>query len=601
MKKIIIGLLFLSFLISPLLAEAETASQMVDLDEEVQASELGVDDPGLLPGHPFYFFKDFGRNIRSFFTFDSLEKLKLESQFANEKLIELKKMIESDVNKKSIEKAVEAYQKKIQKTKEIAQKINKQSETSNEVKQFSEKFTQQQILHQKILENLENQVPENTFEKIKEARENHLDRFQEILTKIEGKDNIAKALDQALENLKGSQFKELKDIEILKEIKGKVSEETKEQIEEKVEERINILKNKLEEASSEDQEKFQEYIEKNNSNAQIYLNVIDNLKGRILSEDVKKVIENAREININKIKDRANNLNSTQIESEININKDLLEEVKILVLQNDLDQTTTPEIYDFIKNAEIDFNEAQEYLKNGNYFEAFGEIKSSQSLSTNIADLLKRVAGFQVATDTNEITCSNLEVPVCGTDEITYKNICEAQKVNAKIAYRGECQKEIQCAQEGEKVNRNPLLGSTEQRCCEGLEEFRLSKSYSVCELPSKEFECQTESDCPFSKNYEESKCIDGKCVIPETENEICIQIITFAQNEEGACEQFSSPCDVPNNWTIIESCEEEEIQLNDTVKQEKIELQNKIRKEQIEEAKEQIKNAIENIIDQQL
>jgi len=43
-------------------------------------------------------------------------------------------------------------------------------------------------------------------------------------------------------------------------------------------------------------------------------------------------------------------------------------------------------------------------------------------------------------------------------------------------------EKEIPCAKEGERVNRNPLLGPTDQKCYSGLIEVKVSKSYSVCE-----------------------------------------------------------------------------------------------------------------------
>ena len=51
-----------------------------------------------------------------------------------------------------------------------------------------------------------------------------------------------------------------------------------------------------------------------------------------------------------------------------------------------------------------------------------------------------------------------------------------------------DCQKEeeISCAKEGEKVNRNPLIGSTDKKCCQGLVEVRESKSYSVCKKAQK-------------------------------------------------------------------------------------------------------------------
>lgn len=46
---------------------------------------------------------------------------------------------------------------------------------------------------------------------------------------------------------------------------------------------------------------------------------------------------------------------------------------------------------------------------------------------------------------------------------------------------------EISCAKSGEKLNRNPLVGPTDGKCCQGLIEWRESKSYSVCLEPTSE------------------------------------------------------------------------------------------------------------------
>ncbi len=37
------------------------------------------------------------------------------------------------------------------------------------------------------------------------------------------------------------------------------------------------------------------------------------------------------------------------------------------------------------------------------------------------------------------------------------------------------------CKKEGEQVNRNPLIGPTDEVCCPGLKEIRVSKSYGIC------------------------------------------------------------------------------------------------------------------------
>ena len=42
--------------------------QDVELDENVEASDLEVSEPTLLPDSPFYFLKNWGREIRVFFS-----------------------------------------------------------------------------------------------------------------------------------------------------------------------------------------------------------------------------------------------------------------------------------------------------------------------------------------------------------------------------------------------------------------------------------------------------------------------------------------------------------------------------------------------------
>lgn len=43
---------------------------------------------------------------------------------------------------------------------------------------------------------------------------------------------------------------------------------------------------------------------------------------------------------------------------------------------------------------------------------------------------------------------------------------------------------EIDCGKEKERVNRNPLIGSTDKKCCPDLVEWRISKSFSICLKP---------------------------------------------------------------------------------------------------------------------
>lgn len=80
-------------------------------------------------------------------------------------------------------------------------------------------------MHEKILQKLEGQVPEQVLEKIKEAREQHLERFKEVMIKLQdNKDKIVEKIKNALQN--GDE----NNSEILDKIKEKMPEEVQQKI-----------------------------------------------------------------------------------------------------------------------------------------------------------------------------------------------------------------------------------------------------------------------------------------------------------------------------------------------------------------------------------
>ena len=205
---------------------------------DVTAQDLGVSDPILLPDSPLYFLKEWGRGIQSFFTLGQLKKTELEQKFANEKLIELKKLAEKGkVNSDILKKATDKYEKTIEKIKNRADKIKEDAAGNENVNKFLDKFTNQQVLHEKILQKLETQVPADVLEKIKEAREQHLEKFKDVMTKLENNnDKIAEKIKNALEN--GDE----RNSEILEKIKEKMPDNIKQKLEgikENVREKIN--------------------------------------------------------------------------------------------------------------------------------------------------------------------------------------------------------------------------------------------------------------------------------------------------------------------------------------------------------------------------
>lgn len=254
-----IGLLGMTTFIS--LAQGAGVTEEVELDEAVEAEDLEVSEPILLPDSPFYFLKNWVRRIQTFFAFRPIAKAELRLRFASEKLLEVRKLAQKIKDPEIIKKAAENYEGEIEGIKKVADKIKGKATENSEVGKFLDKFTKHQILHQKILEKLEGQVPEKAFQKIKEARERHLQRFGEVMQKLEDKTKIGERLKKNLEILNTNNFRHLKNLEILKKLEEKVPEQAKDSIRTARENILGKLKEKLGQMAPAAREKLEEAIE----------------------------------------------------------------------------------------------------------------------------------------------------------------------------------------------------------------------------------------------------------------------------------------------------------------------------------------------------
>jgi len=82
------------------------------------------------------------------------------------------------------------------------------------------------------------------------------------MLKLEDTDKLPERLETNLEKVEGSKYKNFKNLEILLELAEKVPEQAKEAIQKAQENSLKRLKGDLEKMSSEDQEKFKDYLDK---------------------------------------------------------------------------------------------------------------------------------------------------------------------------------------------------------------------------------------------------------------------------------------------------------------------------------------------------
>jgi len=281
--------------------QSTTSSQEAVIDEEVDLSELEVEEPTILPDSPFYFLKKWQRGIRSFFTFNPVKKAELRLRFASEKLLEAKKLAEKKKASEILEKATENYEKEMEEIKDIIEKFKEKASENPEIGKFLDKFIKQQVLHEKILQKLEDAVPEQALERIRETRERHLRRFSEVMEKLEDKEKIAERIEKVLENIKGSEFKHFKNLEILKRIEETSPEKIKEKIREARGRILERFKEKISTLPPETQEKLENYIERIKGEVEDKMEILEDIRSALKNHpEIRERLEKTRERMLNR-------------------------------------------------------------------------------------------------------------------------------------------------------------------------------------------------------------------------------------------------------------------------------------------------------------
>lgn len=474
-------LLVFSLLGAAALVSAQgNADQEINLDENVQIRDLGIKEQNILPDNPFYFIKEWNRRVRLFFTINAVKKLELTTIFSSEKLAEIKGLIYKKASSDKIIKATDAYEKTLDETGDRAKKINATAKNNQNIDKFLGKYATQQILHQRILQKLETQVSPEVFKKIEEARESHLERFGQVMTKLEDRnDKLQEKMENSLNEQNGSKFKNFKNLEVLINLEDKVPESARNAIKGAEENALKRLKGDLEKMSSEDQDKFKDYILNISGSKEEQLDILERLKEKVKQvydtpETTKllKKLENSRGELIKKIGDISKKLDCP---------------------------LWTPPSPDFCTFGKIVINKGSD-----------GCPQPPKCISTDItipcASMVTCLEGYITeetgAKDSNDCpiisckqVCTTQHDPVCGKDGRTYTNECFAGMSSVEVAYKGECsqidkynycQKDSDCACGVRKDTTDCFYGNkkyvnTDKQCpdfCTGIANNLVIKCY---------------------------------------------------------------------------------------------------------------------------
>jgi len=278
-------------------------------DETVTAEDLGVSEPTILPDSKFYFLKNWGRAIQTGLTINKAKKAELQVKHASQKLLEAKKLSEKTGNEEIFVTAMGNYETAMETVKQRAEEI--QANTNDpRVSQFLDNFMDAQIKHQKLIDGLVSGeiLPEEAKAAVEKARANSLQKFSDVIAKVEDPEKLQARLEKMITQQGGSKFKNFKNAEVLERISENLPENAKEAVLKARENAVKRLQGDLTKMSPEGQTKFKDYIGQVGGNALVQAEIIDALESGDLPEGLRERITSARTRIVNKIEDKIENI-----------------------------------------------------------------------------------------------------------------------------------------------------------------------------------------------------------------------------------------------------------------------------------------------------
>lgn len=381
MNKTHISFVFLASLIlissaGAVVAQEEPAT--VATEEAISISDLGVEEPTILPTSPFYFFKEFGRNVRSLVTFNSVSKAELELKFANEKAAELKKVSDTQPqNTEAIQKALKNYQNTQEK---LQQRFEKLSETSQnpKVDTLLNNLTDRVVKHEKLFDEISFKFKEK--EGIADAISGVMTGSENVIGEASKKDDAAKfssRLEKVLLEEKGGDLKHARSVEIIDRFSGKATVEAKESLGRLREEFSDRLKSDIEDLLEEEGEDvLKEKIANTPGDLSKRSVIIEEIQKRAeqrVSEAIGKAVERLEEF----IKKEADT--SQKAREQIERARKMIQEAQ-----------EKNGVSDLLTEAKDHLKDAESALQEEKFGEAFGQARSAEVLARNAIKFIER-------------------------------------------------------------------------------------------------------------------------------------------------------------------------------------------------------------------
>lgn len=274
-------------------ASEPAVSVEAQTDNQINSADLGATDSSILPNNPLYGFKRFGRSIQEVFTFNPIKKAELRLEHANQELADAHRLVEREAdNSNAIKKATEAIQRfeeKVADIKDSTEQLKEQMEKGDKRADiFLDKVLNQQIKQQKFLEKIEElavgsvTVPEAeaVLDAVASVKQQIADHVGEVVSAAEiDPVRLTERFDRMLEQQSGSEFKDIRNLEVLKRLGDQVPRVAREAIQRAEANALNRFTRTFEQLPPTDRaERFERYARGMDGDETRYLEIFDRIK-----------------------------------------------------------------------------------------------------------------------------------------------------------------------------------------------------------------------------------------------------------------------------------------------------------------------------------
>lgn len=204
------------------------------------------------------------------------------------------------------------------------------------------------------------------LEKTEEAKEKVLKNFGQALTNLMPAKEVSEKITQIIERQKGSDFKHFKNLEVLKELEEKVPEQAKEAIRQAKDNAFKRMGETMETIPREQRGLFKEYIKNISGNESRQLKVIDGFSGQEMPEFIRNEMEKAKETAFDRIQERMEQLKSDSRKEAFfkHLETGQMEDLRLIKeLENNLPPQTIDKIIEIKNKTKIKLKE--EFEKTG--------------------------------------------------------------------------------------------------------------------------------------------------------------------------------------------------------------------------------------------